>query len=651
MANEFQLSVVLKGVDQFSPVVKGATEKVDKLAASMAKLNKLKALAGGMNKVGNGMLAAGVGLAAGLGIHDVIRDAAKAEHSLAALANIANLSPDKVANISRVLTATTRETNQSVLDLITGLTTLMGKGWDENKALSTIGPIGMAATAAGASVEDLSRTVFAGVDNLKVPISQTTKLLNILSQAGKEGSFELKDMAKEFPALTAQANLMKISGVSGASQIAAGLQIAMKGAGDASEAANNMKNFLTKITAPTTKTKFAKVGINLEAEFNKGVAGGDVMGHMVKLIQKITGGNQFKVGALFEDMQVKAFLAPMMENMAEYERIQKKALGADGVLEKDYGRMMGTFQEQWKRLKLLVASTVMPKLAPYLESIGKFLEKVNQNPGGMDKLLKLMVGLIAGGVLLKAASGILTLGASFAAIQPAIAAFTAQSLIALWPVAALAAAGYLVYKHWNVVGPVIEGIGTNLGIVAGGIGDVLSLMGKTDELDKFNDKLKQTESIATLLAKAMGVIAYGLTTITAVQKGLVAGTTAYTPGNGLYTGVADDMRAGGANGSVAGALWGGISGAWKRTTGLAGSTFLDTMQRGHDPLNIYGTSARVAASQGGGSITVGGATIHVNGAQDPKTVAEEIDRKMRENAADYAEMMRRGAVGANRGAF
>ncbi|NKC48103.1 phage tail tape measure protein [Ochrobactrum anthropi ATCC 49188] len=58
--------------------------------------------------------------------------------------------------------------------------------------------MGRAATAYRAEVDDLAKAGFAALDNLKVPATDFGKALDAMAQAGKEGAFELRDMAQYF---------------------------------------------------------------------------------------------------------------------------------------------------------------------------------------------------------------------------------------------------------------------------------------------------------------------------------------------------------------------------------------------------------------------------------------------------------------------
>lgn len=313
-----------------------------------------------------------------------VKESLDFEHSLRAIGNIADLSGSQVQSLGRTMLQVGVQTNQTSEAMREAYNVLLGKGMDPARATAVLAPIGKTATASQASVEDLSTTTFALVDNLKLAEGQVPKALDMLAQAGKEGSFELKDMARYFPQLTAQAATLGLKGTEAVATLGAALQVAMKGAGSPEEAATNLRNFLQKATAPDTIKNFAKMGVNLEASLKKAVAGGaNPLEYLLGLIQKVTKGDKFKVGALFGDMQVQNFLAPMMQQMEAYREIKQKSLDASGVVDRDFANMMATGTERIKhsrvelgRMAVTLGTTVLPAVGAVADSLGTMFSVV-----------------------------------------------------------------------------------------------------------------------------------------------------------------------------------------------------------------------------------------------------------------------------------
>ncbi|MDD3466028.1 MAG: phage tail tape measure protein [Campylobacterales bacterium] len=460
---DLKVKLTLDAVNKLSSPLRTAIDDMKKLKVTSEDVGKHLAI------VGAGMTAIGTGLAMKLDLTDIPKQAADAEHALRAMGNVGDLKPKELDEISLKLDEISVKTNQTKAKLLEGMNVLVASGIDPKKSLEFMTVIGKGATASQAEVTDLSKSLFSVQDNLKVAINELPKALDMMSLAGKEGRFELKDMAKFFPTLTAGAQSLGMKGVGAVTQLTAALQVAMKGAGDADQAANNFRNFLQKMTAKETVGNFKKMGVDLEAEFKKWQKNGqDPIEQMILLIQKLTKGDQFKISELFADMQVGDFIKPMIQNMDEYHRIKNKVAGAKGVIDQDYLNMMGTYNEQWAKLKITMASIAMPMIMPALKLITSGLEKLNTNStavkvimGGIAALVATGLGLAAlGGVMMITAKTLAIAKVGFVGVMTAVrgVAFAMNILrIAFLTnpiglvITAIAVGAYLIITHWDKV--------------------------------------------------------------------------------------------------------------------------------------------------------------------------------------------------------
>ncbi|OKP66782.1 phage tail tape measure protein [Ensifer adhaerens] len=273
------------------------------------------------------------------------------EERLISFGNTAGVVGDKLKAVETKVRGLGPAVNQSAGDMLSALDILVGKGLSPEAATQALKSIGMTATAAGADINDMAGSGFAVLDNLKVPVIELQRAFDAMAQAGKSGGFELDGMAQYFPGLTASAQQLGMQGVDSVAKLSAALQIAMKGTKDQSSAANNLQNFLSKLSSPETVKNFAEMGVNVEREFKYAADNGiDVFEHMLAVIQDKTAGDPMKVNKLFGDMQVLAFLKPMLANMDEYRKIRDEALKATGVNEADYQRVMMGLNAQVKAL-------------------------------------------------------------------------------------------------------------------------------------------------------------------------------------------------------------------------------------------------------------------------------------------------------------
>lgn len=407
LENEMKISLTLVAFDKMSKVLRDAVHKSNeeftKLQNKIQQTSEmLDKLGTNMVKLGAGLIATGGALAYKLGITEAIPEALALEHQLRELGNVGQLSAEQLKEMDERLGSISRHTNQFRSEIAEGLNVLVASGIAPEKALDYMNVIGRTATAAQAEIVDISKTAFAVTDNLKVNVDDLAKTMDILAQAGKEGRFELKDMSAAFPSLTAGASMLGMRGVPAVSQLGAALQVAMKGAGSAAEAATNFESFLQAITSPMAVNRFKELyGVDLPQFLNRVIAENkDPIEEMVMLINQLTGGDVFKVSEIFRNKTDLNFLKPMMQNLDEYRRIKASALGADGIMDEDFNHMMETTNEQFKLLKINMKELVFPHLHKPIEKINQLLTAINKNPLLQKGIFTAIIGTIGAGIVL-----------------------------------------------------------------------------------------------------------------------------------------------------------------------------------------------------------------------------------------------------------
>lgn len=415
MSATLSIAALLTLKDQFSaPLrqVQGALGALnERLRTVQSTAQRVSSALRGVSDAASRLSTAGAQIAAvgqittGFGLESYLRDAVSVEHRLAALGNTANMSAGDLKMLNERLSAASRATNQFKADLLTGNEQLIAAGLEWQKALDITPVLGKVATATQASMGDLAQTAYALTSNLKVPVEQMQQAFERLTVAGQSGQFELKDMAREFAKLGASMGALKFTGVENVSRLGAALQIARRGAGDASEAANNLQNFLAKLAAPEVQKNFEKFGIDLPRLLKTARERGlDPFLVTLKAIQKATGGDEFKLGELFGDMQVQNFIKPMLLYADDYKRLVQEINAANGVIEGNFGRMMNTTAERWRQFRIQLETTPMPWLDELIGMLSALLEKMNAYPKIASGIAAGLAGIAAAAGALKGAS-------------------------------------------------------------------------------------------------------------------------------------------------------------------------------------------------------------------------------------------------------
>jgi TP901 family phage tail tape measure protein len=401
------------------------TQELSLIERQISKLKERDRLmhVGKTQMVGGGVALGATALAMAPAIASM-KNAAEFNYQLQLIGNTADMSNSAIKQLGQSIQDAGKDTGQSTDNMTKGMGFLIAAGMGVGTAQQMLVQIGKTATATGGEIEDIAKAAFTLNDSLKIaPGGDMMAVLDTLAQAGKEGSVELKDMAKQLPVLGAGFVSLKMQGREAAATMGAALEIARKGAADADEAANNMKNFIAKIMSPETLKK-AKKHFNLDlykvitdAQSN----GGNPFEASMQAIMKATKGDQKAIGDLFQDMQVQNFLRPMIQKWGEYKEIKEKALSAKGVIQTDFNKNMETakkkissLNETADRLSKMLGTTMEPALGTVTGGLGSALVAVENFTKAHPDLTRNL--LVVGGTLATATAALsaLSIGAGLA---------------------------------------------------------------------------------------------------------------------------------------------------------------------------------------------------------------------------------------------
>lgn len=390
----------------------------------------------------SGMVNEGAKLAViGAGIKSTVGQAAAFKDQINDLAITGEWTQTEQDRIGGLVRQSALTYNQTTSDINEGLGTLVAGGISTTKELEAFAPkMTRIATAWRTSFEDVGNTALALNNNLDIGAAGFDRAMNMLGYAGKAGQFEADDMAKWLPSLTPFYQALGVQGEGAVAEIGASLQIARMGAGSSDEAANNMRNFMAKLTAPDTLRDFDKAGINLQASMQSMVKNGMTpMQAMFTNIENYIGTKSpaavaefnkamtikddkerqmavsrleetYKLGELFQDQQALSFIRPMLANKQQFESIKAGSFAAadQDVVGADFLKRMQSPTEQFKSFKLVVldmaitlGNVFMPVLLDTAQAVKPmvmgFAKFAQQHP----KLISGVVGFAAGFIALK----------------------------------------------------------------------------------------------------------------------------------------------------------------------------------------------------------------------------------------------------------
>lgn len=270
---------------------------------------------------------------------------------------------------------------------VAGANDFIAAGLSMKTSMEALAPTLRLAKTAGVEVTEASQSGIAAMQNLGVRARDLGMAFDIMAKAGKEGRFEINDMARAFPGLSSRAKLLGMTGLDGVRRMSAMLQITRTNARDAEEAENNLLNFLDKLTGNETLQHFDKLGVSIEQVLKNSKRNGtDFVDDMLVEIRRLTkdGTDAIALTKLFPDRQARQAALALITQRKELERIKGvlNGGGISGTLAGDFGRIGKTsrfgLDRMWagfERIGVSLGRAFGPMLGEMTERFAVFAER------------------------------------------------------------------------------------------------------------------------------------------------------------------------------------------------------------------------------------------------------------------------------------
>lgn len=282
---------------------------------------------------------------------------------------------------------------------------LASKGLGVNELRAAMPAIATFGRAWDADVNDAAKASYANFLSLKVPLNQTARALEIMGVAGKEGGFEVKDMAQHFPMLASSLATYGAEGVESVSSLSAALQVLEAKTGDGSTAANDLNNLLRFAQTAQGQKNFRKFGIDIVAELKKAEReGGDSLERLAQLVDQATGGDDDKIADIISDTQAWRGALNLVTSIDKYREIRDAAFAAQGVTSKEFQRMSETASANWDEAKgslstlaVMMSANLLPTVTSGIKKFTGIVQAVSdwaeENPKTASTLLHIFAAL------------------------------------------------------------------------------------------------------------------------------------------------------------------------------------------------------------------------------------------------------------------
>lgn len=451
-------------------------------------LNAPFGLAAGAGRMAAGVIAGGLALGGSAGIYEGLRSSGDAQKRAIALVNSSDgkVTEDELMSRARFIS---EDTGMSRSEAISGVAQFVSKTGDIDTAMKNWQLFADIALATGSTIEDIAAAAADMSSKFDIKsVEEMSKAFAGLIQQGKDGSFELNNMAAEFPALGAVAKNFGLTGASGLNQLGAFAQIAKESTKSPEMATTALESFFNQFQAKNSDlekgSKFKIGKFSIFKKFGDQQSGTKDLDVLIPEFIDATRGNTGKQLKILDKEGTKAIASlNAIYNQTVVStggtQIEKRQAATEAVRAELVKRietssdpakiveMKSRAQEgSWNKIERIVQqlkNAFGDQLLPVLErAIPKFRELIPTLVDLTEKFVQAAPALIE----LTAKVGAVSLSfANWAANNPLEGALALISAGIIKAVAVNAISG--------AVGSLISGVGT-AGVAAAGVGSLLN---------------------------------------------------------------------------------------------------------------------------------------------------------------------------------
>jgi hypothetical protein len=446
------LTALTRQYDLLGKTIDQVRQKQARLAGQLAKGDSLRAARNEMKGEMFGTFATAATVAAP--VVGSVKKSADFEAGLRDIAITGNLAKDEEIRLGATVRKAALATSQSHEAILVGVNTLVAAGMNANQAGTYSNLLGKVATATNADMKDLAGMVFSLSETLGIKGDEALKeAFNRAAYGGKLGRFELKDMAKALPEMTAAFAAKGIKGQEALTQIIASLEVGREGAGSGEEAVTNLRNWLSHMNTKHTKEAYTKAGVDYQQSMQNLVAGGySSYEASLEIAQKFIASRgdgfmkqwkeagskgdeeaqrklmeSFGLSEVFQDIQTINHLLAMRQNWDKYQS-NKKQMGskdAMGTIDVDYQKRAELANKAWERFKtrvsdvgITIGNALVPTLTSLLTTLTPIIGKIGDFAEAHPGAIRAVVGFMAAVVGMKIATLALGWGLNFFVKSP-----------------------------------------------------------------------------------------------------------------------------------------------------------------------------------------------------------------------------------------
>jgi TP901 family phage tail tape measure protein len=331
---------------------------------------------------------------------DAARDTFELERALVRYQIATGAAASSTAALRQQVRSISRDTAIASDQVLAGSQQYVALTGDAAGAAAAMSSFARVAQASGASVADVANATASMKTSMGLEANDIEAAFSAMIIQGKEGAVEIKDLAGELANLAPQfAQFRGARGLGGIREMGAALQVVMKGAGSASEAATQLTSLMGALADPETIRKLGKVKINI---FDKDPQTGLVtMRSASDIFEDIAKNQKLSdpriVAAIFGRKEAQQAIRSIRTHIGLYSDLRESAKDT-GAVQRDLNTYLqsdaGKIEAAFNNAKIAVAEVFTPeriekfakalgsavdmlaKIVGYVERVGQFVDNV-----------------------------------------------------------------------------------------------------------------------------------------------------------------------------------------------------------------------------------------------------------------------------------
>ncbi|KQO49946.1 phage tail tape measure protein [Methylobacterium sp. Leaf85] len=224
-------------------------------------------------------------------------------------------------------------------------------GVDYDTSIASAELTAKAAKAGSVEIDKAAQAAIVFMQNLGVKVEQLETAFDYSIKGGKLGKAEFKESAGVMPELAASGAKIGLEGLKGVRDIIAALTVVREGTATTAQAADFLRDFMEKMSAPVTVKAFKKAGIDIEREMKDADKGGvSRMDRTLDLAARYSKGDAFREAEIFGDLQARNAMSGLLKKRDKYEEFKSTIeREAPGTMQADLAKTMDGFNSSVER--------------------------------------------------------------------------------------------------------------------------------------------------------------------------------------------------------------------------------------------------------------------------------------------------------------